>query len=113
MSAKSSGLRVQSEAPWAIAPAAASPGDANLPQLAIDVRGGACRLPFDDRVKGRQHAEPLVLAQAADPIRIVADRLAHDLALRLVQTLGRLPQPGDRLVVERERHLDHTDTILP
>ena len=51
----------------------------------------------------------------ADPIGVVVDSLPDYFALRLGQRLRRPLEPGNRRIVQRERHLGscHTDTILP
>src|SRR4051812_9470263 len=93
--------------------AAATPRGADGAELTIDVRGASRRSAAENGVERGQHADPFGFAEPADPIGIVIDRFPHHLALRFVRARRRLPQAGDRPVVEREGHFDHTHTIPP
>jgi uncharacterized membrane protein YdjX (TVP38/TMEM64 family) len=44
---------------------------------------------------------------------VILDRFPNDFALGLGQRLGRLPEAGNRPLIEGERDLDHIHTILP
>jgi len=96
-----------------MAPSPAPARRPNAAELAVDVGGGASRLSRDDRVERRQRVLTLAIAETPDAEGVLVHRFAHDLTLRLVEPRGRLPQPGDRVVVQREGHFDHTDAILP
>jgi hypothetical protein len=67
----------------------------------------------DARVERIEQPAAFTLAQSPDARGVFLDGLAHHGALGLAQPLGRPPQPRNGLVVERERHLDHIDAILP
>jgi SAM-dependent methyltransferase len=97
----------------AMTPAADSPGGADVPKLSIDLGLGPRRLPPDDRIEGREHADTLGFAQPPDPFGVLLHGFTDHLTLRLVGALGRLPQAGHGRLVERERDLYHTVTILP
>ena len=82
-------------------------------QFAIDLGCCAGRPACGDGIERRQHVKALALAQAPGAEREIVNRIADDLALRLVQSRRRLTNARHRLVIERERDLDHIDTILP
>jgi hypothetical protein len=56
---------------------------------------------------------PLTIAETPGALGILGDRLAHDVALGLAEPLRRLPDAGDRRLVEGIRDACHNVAILP
>lgn len=82
------------------------------PQLVVSRAGAPPRNARDEIVEDREHGPALGFAQLADAGGVVGDRLAHDGALRLAESLGGSTQRRHRIVVERKRDFHHIATIL-
>src|SRR5204862_2217926 len=81
--------------------------------LGVGFRLRTRRYAGNHPVEDLQHMPPLLLAQAVAAIRIVTNGLTDHHTLGLLQARRSPPQPYNRLVVEREGHLDHSTAILP
>src|SRR5579872_5638804 len=90
-----------------------APFGADLSELSCYV--GVVATPGSSRhaVQDRQKAPPLRLRETAAACGVFGHGLAHDEALRLAEPFGRRPQRPHGRVVDAERHLGHTDAIIP
>jgi hypothetical protein len=84
-----------------------------IAQFGIDLPGGSCRRGFAKPFEHAQPVQALALAQLAGARGVVGHGITHDVALWLVETRSRLPDLGQRGVVERECRPCHNEAILP
>jgi hypothetical protein len=73
------------------------------PQFPIDVGERPRGLRIAQALEHAQGVQALAVAESTGTRGIVGDRLTHDVALGFAETRGRLPNLGDRRVVQRER----------
>jgi hypothetical protein len=92
------------------APTASGPDRSDLRS---DLREGPWGNGREDGIKHLEQMFPLLLAEVADPLRVLPDRLADDITLRSGQSGGSLAEAIHRRLIKGERQLDHSGTISP
>src|SRR4051794_34922715 len=93
--------------------AAAAAGRPDLAQLGVHLCRGTGRSGGAQTMHDGERLAALGITQPIAACRVLGDRLAHHLALRLAQPRRRPANLRDRFVAERERDPNHTRAILP